>query len=380
MIFNKIDIKKYAIIVMLFTFGWCWDFINMAGNYQRIGRLKIFLIAAAVIGAVNISKKWGKEFGLFFFYIWFIYVLKSMPVFSTIEILIITASLFFIPEIFKNISPKQFQSSIIYTGVLHCIIGVFNLFKIFPVLPITNPHYSTVGMPPVGFLGQETLLGPYLVVALGFVLKRCIDSAGKIKFLYALISLLHLLIIYKCNSSMTFGSLAVMSLVFSVFYFGYKFSAIVLSALSSVFIVACLTIETFAFGSGRIEPWKDAIELIKDKPIFGYGTGFWSNAAQQIAKIRQYELVWAQLHNDVLQGLFEWGVVGMAFVLFAICSIAFKSHKLVAKKDIHFVPYVAGFFSLLANCLGNFTFHIVPHGVLVLMFAYIIINRVKIYA
>lgn len=373
-------IKRVIVLIMLFTFGWGWDFLNMAGNYQRLGRIKIFLICAAAIGAFNISKKWGKEYGVFFFYIWMTFVLKSMPVHSTIEIVMITCSLFFIPEIFKNVTPRQIENSFVFTGALHCFIGTFNLFKVFPFLPITNPHYSTVGMPPVGFLGQETLLGPYLIVCLGFILKRAIDSVGKEKFLYVTLSLYHLFIIYKCNSSMTFGSLAVAALVFSVFYFGYKFSAIVLSALSSVFIIASLKIEYFAFGSGRIDQWKDAVELIKDRMIFGYGTGFWSVAAQQISKIRGNPMVWAQLHNDVLQAVFEWGFIGGALLVFAVGSLALKSHKMVVKKDIHFVAYVSGFFALFSNCLGNFTFHVMPHGALALFFAYIILYRVKTYA
>ena len=79
--------------------------------------------------------------------------------------------------------------------------------------------------------------------------------------------------------------------------------------------------------SGRMDCWRQAIEIWKHNPLFGLGMGFFST----IRLVTQNEVgrsVWYEVHNDYLQYLLEIGFIGMfLFLLLIVNTIKNYSYK-----------------------------------------------------
>lgn len=78
------------------------------------------------------------------------------------------------------------------------------------------------------------------------------------------------------------------------------------------------------FTSGRTEVWKDAIRLIADRPLFGYGGEQFQYVSPVAANVSRHP------HNFALQAIFDWGVIGggafLILLAFGVGS-ALKLHQ-----------------------------------------------------
>jgi O-antigen ligase len=78
------------------------------------------------------------------------------------------------------------------------------------------------------------------------------------------------------------------------------------------------------FTSGRTEVWKDAIRLIADRPLFGYG-------GEQFQYVSPVAInIFRHPHDFLLQAIFDWGAIGggvfLMLLAFGVGS-AVKSHQ-----------------------------------------------------
>jgi O-antigen ligase len=78
------------------------------------------------------------------------------------------------------------------------------------------------------------------------------------------------------------------------------------------------------FTSGRTEVWKDAIRLIADRPLFGYGGEQFQYVSPAAINIFRHP------HDFLLQAIFDWGAIGggafLMLLAFGVGS-AVKSHQ-----------------------------------------------------
>ena len=77
--------------------------------------------------------------------------------------------------------------------------------------------------------------------------------------------------------------------------------------------------------TGRFELWSKAWNLFKEKPLFGWGYGYFSTHTMNTT----LNVMFAGVHNDYLQWLCELGVVGFAFNFIAIVGIFLFTLKLL---------------------------------------------------
>jgi len=356
-----IKLKSLILISLLSLFGWCWDY--RPGEFQRVGRLKIFLLSGFAYAAVHVSRSWHWSAALLYLYIGGVFLHYGMPAHGALEVFTLTTTLFLIPEIYKRVSKTLFENIILGTSLLHCVVGGVNLFGIFPLFKITRLEVESV---PIGFLAQPTVLGPYLCFAMAISLHRFIETR---KPLYGCIAVLNLIIAIATQSTMSFLSLSAVAFFFLLYYrqFLALIGCAILGGLAVLALNQYFADLNFSSFSGRTEPWRDAYYMWKQSPVFGYGIGSWSQSAVQIAKIRGYSGIWYQVHNEYLQVLFELGAAGMTLVSIFFLKILTRCHVVYLFRNRNLYPYVAGILLFCVNSMGNHPLHLVPHGPL---FAY----------
>ncbi|OQX71635.1 hypothetical protein B6D52_00770 [Candidatus Parcubacteria bacterium 4484_255] len=121
-------------------------------------------------------------------------------------------------------------------------------------------------------------------------------------------------------------------------------------------------------GQVRINNWKVAVDLIKQKPILGYGP-----ETQSFYFVKYYEPEWAlterintyadRAHNDFLDTLLVSGVLGLLSYLFLIGSVFYFGLKNIFKNksQLTLLALLSGLFGYLVSL--QFSFHVVPTAI-----------------
>ncbi|MBN1870275.1 MAG: O-antigen ligase family protein [Candidatus Omnitrophica bacterium] len=115
-------------------------------------------------------------------------------------------------------------------------------------------------------------------------------------------------------------------------------------------------------GSGRILYWEEALNMIKDKPLFGVGLNAYSLVA------RKYKITWGGYpHNCYLQMLSEIGIAGFLCFLWILFRIYVNTAKAYAKIENPFWAFVllgsaAGLAGFLAQSFFDTSFYSVQLG------------------
>lgn len=226
---------------------------------------------------------------------------------------------------------------------------------------------------PVGFMGQQTILGP--LVACGVV--GALSLGGRFLLLLPVM----IASIVFCNSSFTYLSLIA---GLSVIYFDFikKNSLAVLLATAMAIIVSPLLfkdqINTLLMDNGRFVMWQETISIYENKFSFwqqltgvgggGFAAVFHKMQSEFLTRMSGYFL---EAHNDYLQVLFEFGFVGVALVFWLLVE-CFKYGIAAWKSSSVDRSWFAILVCILFNSLGNFPMRIQPHGAIALL-AFILI-------
>ncbi len=98
----------------------------------------------------------------------------------------------------------------------------------------------------------------------------------------------------------------------------------------------------------RFDWWHNCINLIEKKPIFGYGTGSFMLAQQEVKE--EATRPTNNPHNEYLFLGVQSGLVGMALYLLLFASLLFEAHRLPKEKKYLVQGIVLAMFS---GCLAN---------------------------
>lgn len=228
---------------------------------------------------------------------------------------------------------------------------------------------------PVGFMGQQTVLGPYLAMTFA-----CAMFTGQ-HILAAFI----MFAIYGTNSSFSYMCLGVV-FYFMCFHVFNKWKMLALNmvcAIISVFVVYKVMdgsnqVELF-LPHGRLLAWKEIFGVMEkfsfNQHLFGTGIGtfkfiFTRMESEWLIRNIGYYL---QAHNEFLQVYFELGAVGLSVFLWLILD---ATYLIIKKRSPMIDCWAAIFFIVLANSLGSFPLHLQPHGLFFLA-SFIVIATAK---
>lgn len=364
-------LKAWAIDIILVVtfFSWAWfqDWVKEE-DWTRNGKVLATVAAAGVAAGAYISRRFHWSVGLFFAYTILRWVSLRLAPVSMIEVTLITACVFLAVFVYEKDGKNLLGNCLVVDAFLQACLGLVEVIGFFPFLEITNP----VVWPPIAALGHPTLLGPYLAVALAFIpgafgfVKNGLDRIT----LQLVAAMVILVCIGFTQSTMTVVTLAVVGAIAAGFYLGTR---ALFAASAGALAIGAVIVEFFpAVGSasGRIPQWEFAW---RNLTLLGHGPGTWFPVAFQktVAETQALEAkgetirhvqFFGQLHNDWLQGIFEWGWLGMAPIFIGVIVLFTITLKAVLLRRRELFPFAALFWGLAVNALGNFPIHTMPAG------------------
>ena len=86
--------------------------------------------------------------------------------------------------------------------------------------------------------------------------------------------------------------------------------------------------------TGRTTIWKNVVDAVKERPLFGYGEG-------QMRKVAPYSVM-VQPHNSILQVALAWGLVGLLCVIVLAVVFARRALPVVWRDDGELTPAFMG--------------------------------------
>lgn len=94
-------------------------------------------------------------------------------------------------------------------------------------------------------------------------------------------------------------------------------------------------------GAGRIEIWKDALKLFKNRPFWGEGSGNNVYYAKKYSPDGRIALFGKMIHNSYLDLLVDYGIIGTVLLLsfWVGCMAAVLKHLLWKKKELSIFAY-----------------------------------------
>ena len=245
--------------------------------------------------------------------------------------------------------------------------------------------FSTVGQP--NFLGSWLLL--VLPIPLIFLYRRnfktkilslflfllllytlfLTKSRGAIVGLIALLGFLSFVWIWKKNKKLVIIPILCFIFIFSLLFFSQ--TNIQKSNESSISLPFLARIQSFTnlqeAGQYRLKHWQASLELIKQKPILGYGIAtqrfnFPKYYQPEFAIYEKPNIYLDYAHNDILDVLLSAGILGLISYLLLIGYVFVRGWKYFLKKSeksdsqIIVLALMAGLFGYLVSIL--FSFHV----------------------
>lgn len=217
-----------------------------------------------------------------------------------------------------------------------------------------------------GVLTHPNPMGIYAVIHLLLWLLNWLDPRAKGKRISLLAMSAYLIAVILTNSASSLIQLLMLTFALTIPVVIIKFSRnksmLVLNTILAAAIMLGIFVAYNISGvlglvgrdmtlTGRTDFWPQLLQLIAEKPIWGYGFwGFWTNADGPAATVgtRYFQPIHA--HNGFLDTAVDLGVVGLSLVLFSITRNIFFGFK-VLRKDRYetIIPLLITFFLISAN-------------------------------
>lgn len=206
-----------------------------------------------------------------------------------------------------------------------------------------------------------SLNGTLLSLQLAFVLRRS-------KFFAPIAALIAI--------ALTRSSMGLIAIIIGMFFF-FLFQPLI-TKKERIIILTCpiflIPIFLYLYGAslfsltGREKIWAIALEYMNQNNswIFGHGWGSWAYLGPKM----QIDIGWLKhglfihLHSDILQVLFESGIVGLSLfgISFGILLTRFYKRKLMS--ELYFI------IAFIISCIGNFPLRLAPSMILLGLIIY----------
>ncbi len=125
----------------------------------------------------------------------------------------------------------------------------------------------------------------------------------------------------------------------------------------------------------RPQTWVDTVEMIKDRPVFGFGPGNYALTYEDYRqRCQAVRIETVHPHNEYVELLTEYGLVGGVLVLCALISISFQMIRLIrtSPRPYHALPAAALLGALAGTAVHgffDFELHIFPNAMMLALLA-----------
>ena len=275
----------------------------------------------------------------------------------------------------------------LFSGFLVAVIGIFQFFRldlVFKVSNFTGRISSTLGN--ANFLAGYLILLVPVSMALFFVVEKPV-----FKVVYAINTFVLLAALFFTQTLNAWIGLALGGLIFVILFVRYipKYRKVVaVSALVLLTVVGALVFsfkpeeaigklnkfgqfETFA-ERGRWLMWRSAVEMIKERPLTGFGAGtfrlHFTGVEAKLLRTPEFEgynhLITKDAHNDYLQIASELGIPGVLLLLTFIVTVVFGAARVLPKENIKMqivnIGIICALIAFMVHMFFNFPFKLSP--------------------
>jgi len=285
---------------------------------------------------------------------------NAEAIFSTMRLGLFVILYFFFKWLFnyhKEQAVTAITRSVCALGLTLGILAGHQLYLVF--LDVGFDRFTVA--PVTGLSGNKNILSGTLFMLLPFLLLGAYRSEKKIRWLYILTILLLTYILWQLRTR----SILIATLVFSImallcyWYGAYKnkFAKTVLIAIPSISVVLFFMLfflgylsevsEFLQLKAGsktgtlaeRFVIWEKSIELYKQHPFLGVGSGNWKIAFPEVgleglSRAEQTTTFFARPHNDWIQILCETGIIGGLLWISIWISLFWKNSVILGSSII----------------------------------------------
>ena len=333
---------------------------NPLGDQVRHAKMILLFLTGASVASFICFRTFGRTIGVLCAFVFFNSVCTGFGTVQQNSVLCFSIAI--LAGYFLVNSKLDFHilylEALILSGLLNCIMAYLQWFDLDPLWSYEPGVERTL---PTAFFGQHTVLGPFISACAIACLfrKRWVCFALIVPIVFA-----------------TTSSFSVLSLVAGVSVYLYtrikaRYFLLITAVCSLIAICSMIYIPKlkYALGdSGRFEVWQEVVIQYWNFPLIkkltGYGLGSFSAIFPLVQPFntKQYG-VFIHAHNEYLQLLFEGGIIGVC-VLFYLFYVLFRAFKRGLPE--YCWAHLAILTVFLANSIGSFPLHLMPHGVIAL--------------
>lgn len=241
------------------------------------------------------------------------------------------------------------------------VLAFFQMFDLDPIMQYAPTITPDDRIRPIGMLGQSTKFAAFLAMMLpiaivyrDYVSIFCISVAlvaTKSSFGYAagVAGVLVVLIDLVGRSRIAYTVIAGVVGMYASYYFRW--------------------FEQMFQDNGRYATWEATITAWTTHQLwFGFGAGSFANLYHKAFQPWKDGGLFLQAHNDYIQWLFEFGVVGGVIMLLGLILVAnhylffwwFRFQRQPGEEKL-MLALQGTFAAILVNAIGNFPFQLAPH-------------------
>lgn len=244
---------------------------------------------------------------------------------------------------------RFFLKCAVWGAVLNAAYAYVQMLgKDFIFLYVKPEHMLT----PTGFMGQQTLLGPYLASAIVVSLFLG-DYALAIFMLGPLLA---------TGSSFTMAAFISGLCLFSFHRFGGRRTLYLVASLVPLLIAWLMLYPEWLNPQGRFGVWNEILTRAMDHWFWGHGIGTYAFYAPTIqTHLSQVQNgIFREAHSDILQLFFDGGLVGVGLILWCAWLFLRAAVKTFHLPELAAASAVTLIFSI--DSLGSFPYRLSPAG------------------
>ena len=258
----------------------------------------------------------------------------------------------------RNLSEKRIGLVMDFVCISGLLQAAWSYLQIFDIDPLFHYAANFNRTNPTGFLGQQTLFGPFV----GAAFVACLFRRHWIIALFLVVPII------ASKSSFTWIATGTGIGIWLLFVFGAKkvfiLSACIVIAILSAFHLKPAWKADVLNDQGRYIVWSNTFNMAKKRPLMGRGIGSFKPTyflTQSKDSIRQNGK-FLNAHNDYLQLFYECGLFGILLVLWMLWDFG----KVLWRNRMSPPIVCAGSVLIvyMVNAIGSFPFRLAPQGLI----------------